>query len=94
MITNRRKVGIRELRQDASGVLREVKEGATIEITEHGQPIAHLIPIQKSGWEGLISAGLVIPASIQPWTPARKRIRANANKTSTQMLMELRESEL
>lgn len=93
MTTHRRKVGIRELRQDASNVLKEVKEGATIEITEHGQPIAHIIPIQKSGWEELISAGLVIPASSRPWTPARKRIKTSAAKTSTQMLMDLREGE-
>lgn len=94
MNSHRRQVGIRELRQNATGVLKEVKGGATVEITEYGQPIAHIIPIQKSGWEELLSAGLVIAASSQPWTPSSKMISLNPRKTSTQMLMELRVGEL
>jgi len=92
MTTYMRKVGIRELRQDASGVLKDVKEGATIEITEHGHPIAHIIPIQRSGWEELIAAGLVIPAT-EPWSPPTRFINMNSSKTSTELLMEMREGE-
>jgi prevent-host-death family protein len=92
MVTHRRSVGIRELRQDASKVLKDVKDGATVEITEHGRPIAHIIPIQKSNWEELIAAGLVIPAS-EPWSRPNTFIKLKGNKTSTELLMEQRAGE-
>jgi prevent-host-death family protein len=40
-------VGIRELKEQASHLLRRVREeGETIEITYHGQAIARLVPIK------------------------------------------------
>ena len=36
--------GVRELRQNASMVLREVAAGETIEITSNGHPVAQMIP--------------------------------------------------
>ena len=38
-------VGIRELRQNLSVYLRRVKEGETLEVTEHGRPVAVLAPL-------------------------------------------------
>jgi len=55
-------VGVRELRQDASALLRRVKSGESIEITEHGEPIAILQPIPESPYETWIAAGLITPA--------------------------------
>ena len=37
-------VGIRELRQGASDLLRRVERGETIEITDRGRPVAMLVP--------------------------------------------------
>ncbi len=37
-------VGVRELRQNLSVYLRRVKEGETLEVTEHGHPVARLGP--------------------------------------------------
>jgi len=37
-------VGVRELRQDASGVLRRVEEGEHVVVTVHGRPVADLVP--------------------------------------------------
>jgi prevent-host-death family protein len=45
------------LRQDASGLLREVKAGETITITEHGRPVARLTPIGNSVIDDLIANG-------------------------------------
>jgi len=42
-------VGIRELRQQASALLREVEQGATIEITDRGRPVAILAPVPGAG---------------------------------------------
>ena len=44
-------VGVRELRQDASAILRRVKAGEVVEVTEHGNPIARLVPIGNSEYE-------------------------------------------
>ncbi len=38
-------VGVRELRQRASELLRRVEAGETIEVTDHGRPVALLSPI-------------------------------------------------
>ena len=51
-------VGIRELRQRASELLRRVESGETIEITDRGRPVALLSPIPVGGpLERLRSAG-------------------------------------
>jgi len=39
-----RRIGIRELRQNASEHLRLVQLGETIEITDRGRPVAMLVP--------------------------------------------------
>jgi prevent-host-death family protein len=38
-------VGIRELRQNANAVLRKVVAGETVEVTDHGHPIARIVPL-------------------------------------------------
>jgi prevent-host-death family protein len=57
------RIGIRELRQKASQYLRRVEAGETIEVTDHGRPVALLTPIpQVSRLEQLKAAGDVEPA--------------------------------
>jgi prevent-host-death family protein len=50
-------VGIRELRQQASAVLRRVVAGETIEVTEHGHPIARIVPLRPGVAEQLVLDG-------------------------------------
>ena len=38
-------VGVRELRQRASELLRLVEQGETVEITDRGRPVARLTPL-------------------------------------------------
>ncbi len=61
-MVNLNSAGVRELRQDASHLLSRVKAGETIEITEHGTPVALLTPIPVSEWERAITAGVLIEA--------------------------------
>ena len=42
-------VGVRELRQRASELLRRVETGETIEITDRGRPVAILAPLPAQG---------------------------------------------
>ena len=59
------RVGVRELRQNLSVYLDRVKAGETLEVTEHGRPVAQLAPNppQKlSILDQMIADGLVTPA--------------------------------
>ena len=57
-------VGVRELRQRASELLRRVENGETIEITDRGRPVALLAPLPGgSPLERLRAAGDVQPAT-------------------------------
>ena len=57
-------VGVRELRQRASELLRLVEAGETIEVTDHGRPVAMLAPLPVGGpLHRLRSAGDVTPAT-------------------------------
>lgn len=56
-------VGIRELRQRASELLRRVEAGETIEVTDRGRLVALLGPAVGAGpLDRLRSSGEVIPA--------------------------------
>jgi prevent-host-death family protein len=50
-------VGIRELRQQASSVLKRVKAGEIVEVTEHGHPIARIVPLRTGILEQLTMDG-------------------------------------
>ena len=53
-------VGVRELRQRASELLRRVEAGETIEVTDRGRPVALLTPVPEAGpLERLRAAGEV-----------------------------------
>lgn len=58
------RVGVRELRQRASELLRLVEQGETIEITDRGRPVALLTPVPAgSALEKLRAAGEIEAAS-------------------------------
>lgn len=57
-------VGVRELRQRASELLRRVEAGETIEVTDRGRPVAVLAPLPAGDpLERLRASGEVIPAT-------------------------------
>jgi prevent-host-death family protein len=87
-------VGVKELKDNLSAYLRQVKEGATFTITEHGQPIGRLAPLQKSveaRLQELADAGLLIWSGkkYQP-DPGRSRpmLPADAPKTAAEIVLE------
>jgi prevent-host-death family protein len=51
------RVGIRELRQQASAVLRRVVRGESIEVTDHGHPIARIVPLRPGMLDQLVLEG-------------------------------------
>lgn len=54
-------VGVRDLKQNASRVLARVKAGETLEVTEHGRPVAHLAPLADvESYTRLVEEGEVV----------------------------------
>ena len=58
------RVGIRELRQNASAVLRRVIDGETVEVTQRGRPVALIVPLPREDdiVDRLVAQGLATPA--------------------------------
>lgn len=59
------RVGVRELRQNLSVYLDRVKDGETLEVTEHGIPVAELRPRGEdpvAAIDRLIAEGRITPA--------------------------------
>ena len=50
-------VGIRELRQQASAILKRVAGGEAIVVTDHGHPVARIVPLRPSPLEQLVIEG-------------------------------------
>lgn len=86
-------VGIRELKAQLSAYLRQVKKGATLVITERGQPIGRIVPLRPSlegRMEELATAGLV------SWSGRKLGLRkpvavAPGRKMVSELLLEDRE---
>ncbi|MFN2462287.1 MAG: type II toxin-antitoxin system Phd/YefM family antitoxin [Candidatus Dormibacteria bacterium] len=55
-------VGVRMLKQETATLLRRVVGGESLEITDHGHPVARLVPILHSPVEQMIAEGRIRPA--------------------------------
>lgn len=66
-------VGIRELRAGLSRYVERVKAGEEIVVTEHGRPVARLLPMNgERKIDRLIREGVVTPArSRTTWLPEK-----------------------
>jgi len=66
------RIGVRELRQNASRYLALVKAGETVEVTERGELVAVLSPPSPAvtARERLIAEGRLIPATGPRFVPA------------------------
>jgi prevent-host-death family protein len=93
MANPERRIGIRELKSTLSECVREVKAGRTIVVTDHGQPVARIIPEAVSLRErvdALRKTGTIA------WSGRRLRRakpagRARGDKTVADLIIENRE---
>ncbi|MHB8589557.1 MAG: type II toxin-antitoxin system Phd/YefM family antitoxin [Candidatus Dormibacteraceae bacterium] len=55
-------IGVRQLREGLSKALRRVRAGEILEITDHGRPVARIVPLASfaAGLEDLVAAGTLI----------------------------------
>ena len=69
-------IGVRELRDGLSRHLAIVREGHTITVTDHGRPVARIVPVDApTNLERLIGEGKVTPAT-QRKRPRRTPVKA------------------
>jgi prevent-host-death family protein len=57
------RVGIRELRQQASAILKRVIRGESIEVTDHGRPIARIVPLRPGALDQMVLEGRATESS-------------------------------
>ncbi len=55
-------VGVRELRDHLSKYLSRVRDGEELTVTDHGKPIARILPIGQRPIDRAIAEGRVTPA--------------------------------
>jgi len=91
------RVGVRELRQNLSVYLDRVKGGETLEVTEHGQPIAQLGPRPPkpiSIIDQMIADGRATPATFDHRKiPPPPSVPDPSGKTLTEILLEMRDED-
>ena len=86
-------VGIRELRQRASELLRLVEAGETVEITDRGRPVAVLAPLPQAGpLDRMLAAGDAVPAQTDEDFPVPLPPR-KGGESASERLMRLRSDE-
>jgi prevent-host-death family protein len=91
-------VGLRELRHHTSEVISRVRMGESIEVTEHGTPVARLVPIDRPARPAVLARlaaeGRLRPAKNPGYVPQRLHPVSGADPSPlTRALLEDRESE-
>lgn len=71
-------IGLRELRQHASDLVRRVEQGETITVTVSGRPAARLVPIVPASWRdaGDLSALYDGGTADASWADDREQVDA------------------
>jgi prevent-host-death family protein len=64
------RMGIRELRDSLTSAIRRVQRGETIEVTNHGKPVAVITPVHSDRVARLIASG-----EARPPTPLERPIQ-------------------
>jgi prevent-host-death family protein len=89
------RVGIRELRQDASKILARVEDGEEFMVTDRGVPIARLVPYSKSPeqyYEEMVASGEIVPPTREFFVKVPKMAPLAGGKTALELFLEERDS--
>ena len=86
------RVGIRELKQHASAVIRRVAAGEEVEVTDGGRPVARIVPLPDGdGYGRLVAAGEVALAT-SSWRDVEPA-EALSGKSLSRVLQEMRDED-
>lgn len=85
-------MGVRELNQHTRRVLDIVRGGDSVMVTDHGRPVAQIVPIQMSPFDRLVAEGeYELPSTTQIHVPS---VDVGSHRPSAEVLDELREDRL
>jgi prevent-host-death family protein len=83
-------VGIKELRDRLSKYLDRVRDGGTITVTDHGRPIARIVPVGRlTTYEQMKLDGRITPAK-RPKGPAPEPVQLTGGGTVSEFIAEQR----
>ena len=88
-----KEVGVRELKARLSEYLRDVKSGRTVIVTEHGRPVARLVPEPTSLRDRMLAlarAGEIVWSG-QRYMPAGPVARPRGNQPLADLIVEERD---
>lgn len=89
MVTMATQVGIRELRDNLTALLRRVRDGETLEVTHHGKPVAVISPAEEDWLAHLIAIGEATPAV--PLDRPIRRGKVTGGRSASEILQEDRD---
>jgi prevent-host-death family protein len=73
-------LGVRELRDGLSQHLALVRSGTEITVTDHGRPIARIVPVAADQLQALVAEGRVVPPERAGGPlPARQRSQGSVS---------------
>jgi prevent-host-death family protein len=78
----------RELRNDSARILRQVQAGESMEITNHGEVVAFLVPAAIGTRERLIRTGELRPAKQPVDFRSIRRVRLRPGSPSVQDVLD------
>lgn len=84
-----RTISHRELRNSSAKVLRDVQAGEIIEVTNHGEVVAVLVPPSLAPFERLVAAGKVRPP-LDRSVDLRRLRRSKSASTTAEILADVR----
>jgi prevent-host-death family protein len=90
------RMGIRELRANLGGVVRRVQAGETVEVTEHGHPVARIVPLRhRSRYDQMVAEGRIVPpeGSLADLLDRERRQLQPGERSLSEILAELRADE-
>jgi len=88
-----KRVGVRELKANLSAVLREVKTGKKILITERGKSVARILPAEESIQDAMEEGTRrkLWAWSGRKWRPSSPKIRPRMGAQVSDLLLDDRE---
>jgi prevent-host-death family protein len=92
-VVKEQRVGVRELKSNLSAILRQVKSGRAIVITERGKPVGRILPAEMEVEEAL-QEGVrkkLWAWSGRKWRPSPPKVRARGQTLVSDLLLDDRE---
>ncbi len=86
-------IGIRTLQRNASAVVARASSGEVVEVTDHGRPVARIVPLRQGALASLVEAGLARPARLVPADLPPPLPRPRGSSSLSDLLREVRDDD-